>query len=287
MSHPFGDLLSQYLHRKHGLSQSKLAAGILQAPTLITGICKGRRLTGLQARERVITIIGWLQQQNVLASFAEANALLNAAGMAPLQVQQPAEALLLRSLPNLTEPGDKAYTGNAQTPHAAPRPPDPASTPHNLPAQLTPFGGRTVELAELANLLASPDVRLMTVLGSGRIGKTRLALAAAAQQLERFRHGVYFVSLAGVDTAYAIIPLVADVLNFTFYAGAAPHQQLGDYLRHKNMLLVLDNFEHLLNDGAGMGGRKTCGRPLLRYSRSYAAGDRRYELAPDVLMLIP
>ncbi len=71
------------------------------------------------------------------------------------------------------------------------------------------------------------------------------ALATAAQQLAHFPHGVYFVSLAAVDTAYAIIPLIADVLNFTFYAAGTPHQQLGDYLRHKKMLLVIDNFEHL------------------------------------------
>ncbi|MFN8490228.1 MAG: hypothetical protein U0350_21755 [Caldilineaceae bacterium] len=57
MSHPFGDLVSHYLHRKHGLSQSKLAEGILQAPAIITDMCKGKRLTGSQARERVLQII--------------------------------------------------------------------------------------------------------------------------------------------------------------------------------------------------------------------------------------
>ena len=58
MSHPFGDLLTQHLHRKHGLSQSKLAAGILQSPSIVSEMCQGKRLNGPQARERVVAIIG-------------------------------------------------------------------------------------------------------------------------------------------------------------------------------------------------------------------------------------
>src|SRR5689334_21165101 len=84
MSHPFGDLLSRHLHRKHGLSQSKLAAGILQDPAIITAMCKGQRLSGPQARERVIAIITWLHEQTVLDSATQANRLLNAAGLAAL-----------------------------------------------------------------------------------------------------------------------------------------------------------------------------------------------------------
>jgi hypothetical protein len=83
MSHPFGDLVSQHLHRKHGLSQSKLAEGILQNPSIIAKMCKGERLTGPQARERVLQIIDWLRQQDVLETVTEANHLLAAAGMSP------------------------------------------------------------------------------------------------------------------------------------------------------------------------------------------------------------
>lgn len=85
MSHPFGDLLTQHLHRKHGLSQAKLAAGILQPPSIISEMCQGKRLHGPQARERVLAIIGWLQQQGALTILDEADALLRATGMAPLQ----------------------------------------------------------------------------------------------------------------------------------------------------------------------------------------------------------
>jgi len=61
MSHPFGDLLTQYVHRKHGLSQSKLAAGILQSPSIITDMCQGKRLQGRQAQQRGVATLAWLQ----------------------------------------------------------------------------------------------------------------------------------------------------------------------------------------------------------------------------------
>ena len=200
MSHPFGDLLSQHLHRKHGLSQSKLAAGILQAPTVITGMCKGRRLTGPQARERVLAIIDRLQRQMVLSTESEANALLSAAGMAPLQPNPPAEATLLRLLAKPVAYIDKDVTDhfsdftatnhNGRTASSTSQ-----SIKHNLLAQFTPFVGRTLELAELADLLTNPDVRLVTLVGSGGIGKTRLALATALQHVAYFSDGVYLISI--------------------------------------------------------------------------------------------
>lgn len=123
---------------------------------------------------------------------------------------------------------------------------DSSSRRHNLPLQLTPFIGRTTELAELAALLADPTVRLITVLGPGGMGKTRLAIEVGRMQLEHFPQGVFFVALAAVESAAAILPLIAEALNFTFYAEGTPRRQLCDYLRHKTMLLVLDNFEQLL-----------------------------------------
>ena len=131
--------------------------------------------------------------------------------------------------------------------------PAPAADPprHNLPVQLTPFVGRTGELAELRRLLENPEVRLITVLGPGGMGKTRLALEAAAAQLDRFERGVFFVSLASLGSAEGIVPAVADALGFSFYAGGEPQQQLLDYLRGKNLLLVMDHYEHLL-EGASL-----------------------------------
>jgi predicted ATPase len=83
------------------------------------------------------------------------------------------------------------------------------------------------------------------------MGKTRLALEAASAELDRFRHGAYFVSLAPLDAVDAIVPTVAEALGFSFYEGGNPWRQLLDYLRPKSMLLVMDNFENLL-DGVGL-----------------------------------
>ena len=131
-------------------------------------------------------------------------------------------------------------------------PTPPAERPrHNLPAQPTPFVGREAELVELERLLSDPSVRLVTVLGAGGMGKTRLALQAAEILAEKasqdgFAHGVFFVPLAPLQSADAIVPTVAQTLGFPFYEGGEPRQQLLDYLREKRMLLLLDNYEHLL-----------------------------------------
>ena len=121
---------------------------------------------------------------------------------------------------------------------------------HNLPAQTTPFVGRETELAGLARLLDDPALRLVTILGPGGMGKSRLALQVAAS-LERFEHGVYFVRLAPLDNPEAMVAAIADALDFSFYEGGQPRQQLLDYLREKSLLLILDNFEHLL-EGVGL-----------------------------------
>jgi predicted ATPase/DNA-binding SARP family transcriptional activator len=135
-------------------------------------------------------------------------------------------------------------------PLAMPVLPQTAPRKHNLPVQPTPFVGRETELAELGRLLADPDVRLVTILGAGGMGKTRLALEAAAAQMDHFAHGVFFVSLAPLQSVDSIVPAVAEALAFSFYKGGEPQQQLLDYMRQKTMLLIMDSFEHLL-DGVG------------------------------------
>ena len=123
--------------------------------------------------------------------------------------------------------------------------------PHNLPVQPTPFVGREKELTQVLTLLDNPDCRLLTLVGPGGIGKTRLALQAAAEKVEDFSHGVYFVPLAALTGPEFIVSAVADALRFSFYSAGEPREQLFNYLREKKMLLVLDNFEHLVA-GAGL-----------------------------------
>ena len=123
--------------------------------------------------------------------------------------------------------------------------------PHNLPLQPTPFIGRSEELAEIAQRLNDPACRLLNLNGPGGIGKTRLALQAASEHIEAFRDGVYFVPLAPVSSAEFLVPAIADSLKFEFYGQESPKTQVLNYLREKEMLLVSDNFEHLL-EGVGL-----------------------------------
>jgi len=117
---------------------------------------------------------------------------------------------------------------------------------HKLPPSPTPFVGREADLAELAELLANPDCRLVTVVGPGGIGKTRLALRVAADHVGAFAHGVTFVPLTSISSPRLFASTIADALGFSFHERRDPEEQLLGYLREKDMLLVLDSLEHIL-----------------------------------------
>ena len=116
----------------------------------------------------------------------------------------------------------------------------------DLPAHLTPFVGRQGELVELGALLCDSDTRLVTVLGEGGSGKSRLALQAAQGLRYHFPDGVYLVPLSALGSEEGLAPAVAEALGFTFREGADPETQLADYLRAKQLLLILDSFEVVL-----------------------------------------
>jgi tetratricopeptide (TPR) repeat protein len=112
-----------------------------------------------------------------------------------------------------------------------------------LPPQPTEFFGRASERASLTLLLAKPNVRLITLFGPGGVGKTRLALAVAAEQAPRFLHGVIYVSLESVDSPRGVLPAVAAALGLALSSRGEPLTQLSEFVREKELLLVLDNFE--------------------------------------------
>ncbi|MFZ4659905.1 MAG: ATP-binding protein [Caldilineaceae bacterium] len=147
--------------------------------------------------------------------------------------------------PVVLPPATELLTAATTPPTNAPR--------HQLPAQLTAFIGRDAEVATVQQMLANPACALLTIVGPGGIGKTRLVLAVAQQILDfgsfqepKFSDGVYFVSFVGVTGPEFMVSTLATAIGFSFASTGDPKSQLLNYLREKSMLLVLDNLEHLL-----------------------------------------
>lgn len=122
--------------------------------------------------------------------------------------------------------------------------------PENLPAQLNPMVGRKDEIGDLIGLLKDPDAGLITLHGTGGVGKTRLAVETGRAALELFPDGVWFVALAPLSSAAHIVPATADALGFAFQSHDGQQGQLTHYLHRKKLLLIFDNLEHLLPEGA-------------------------------------
>lgn len=115
----------------------------------------------------------------------------------------------------------------------------------HLPSETTPLIGREAELAELQRHLADPTCHLISIIGLGGIGKTRLALRLVHQQATRTLHGAAMVNLTSITTLQAFFNMLADALHFTLSQETNPRLQLLNYLREKHLLLLLDNFEQL------------------------------------------
>ena len=146
------------------------------------------------------------------------------------------------------DPGSSAATSVQSAPILA-----------SLPVPATPFLGRKEELATLSRLFADPGARLITLVAAGGMGKTRLALEASrleqARTPSRFPNGIFFVSLTSIQHSHQLIPTIAQALGLQLDSGdekTTQQDQLLAYLSAKQILLVLDNFEQLLNDQASL-----------------------------------
>lgn len=117
---------------------------------------------------------------------------------------------------------------------------------HNLPAIGRPFVGRTQQIAALNSMLHDPTCRLLTIVGPGGMGKTRLALKVAESQLKNFADGVFFIEVQPAATHESLIGEITSAVGHKFFQGASPERSLKDYLQDKQLLLVLDNFEAAL-----------------------------------------
>ena len=121
------------------------------------------------------------------------------------------------------------------------------TSPHNLPIQPTPFIGREQEVTTARDLLGREEVRLLTLTGPGGIGKTRLGLQVAADLSERFVNGVFFVDLAPISDPDLVLSTIAQTLGISEAGGQPPLALLKTALKDKHLLLLLDNFEQVVD----------------------------------------
>src|SRR5579863_7459246 len=135
--------------------------------------------------------------------------------------------------------------------------------PHNLPMQPTPFIGREREVASVCALLSQPDIRLVTLTGPAGVGKTRLALQVAAELSDQFADGLFLVALAPLSDPEQVIPAIIQTLGISDLSSQVPLTLLKTSLKDKQMLLLLDNFEQVI-DAAVVVAQLLAACPRLR-----------------------
>jgi len=158
-----------------------------------------------------------------------------------------------------------------------------ATRPNNLPLQPTTFLGREDQVTRIVDLLRRDDVRLLTITGPGGVGKTRLALQAAADQLEDFPDGVWFVDLIVLDDPALVPSVIAGILGVR-EEGSGIANRLAAMLAEKQLLLVLDNFERVVDAASAVADllARAPGVKVLTTSRTplHAYGEREFPLPP-------
>jgi predicted ATPase len=140
---------------------------------------------------------------------------------------------------------------------------------HSLPTPPTPFVGREVELKAIKERLGDPECRMLTLVGIGGIGKSRLALQVAFDLIDEYKNGVVFVPLASVESPTLFVSTIIESIGFQMAGEVPPREQLLGYLREKETLLIFDNFEHLLDAAELLGeiANRSPGVKILTTSR--------------------
>jgi predicted ATPase/class 3 adenylate cyclase len=156
------------------------------------------------------------------------------------------------------------------------------ATPNNLPQQLTSFIGREAELVNIKTLLA--ESRLLTLFGVGGIGKTRLSLQVAAEVIDDFPDGVWFIELATLRDARLVPQAVASVLGVKEAAGRPVLEALLKFFRNRHLLLILDNCEHLLQACAELAKQALQASP---HSKVLASSREPLHVAGETTYLVP
>ena len=234
----FSGRVQEYL-RASGYSQKELAKELGLHPKVLSRKLHGSgdaHLTSQDVHGIIITLVDW----HVITSQDEVFHLLELAQMGPTTFSHDEWRI-----PPLSK-----LTANHAIPSSNLR--VPTSTPqHNLPAPATRLIGREWAVERLQQLLGHDEVRLVTLVGSGGSGKTRLALHVARELVGMFAQGVCFVALGGVSDPTLVPISISQALNSNPAPELSPVQGLISYLRNRQLLLVLDNFEQV-RDATGL-----------------------------------
>src|SRR6266566_10107726 len=230
----FGDCVQEYV-RSSGYSQKELAEEIGLHPKVLSRKLNNSGkayLTHLEVHRIVITLARW----RAISTQDEAIHLLELANMGPNYFSSqewqrpPLNQLLARS--------NQTFVSNhSRTSIYFPK--------HNLPVPNTRLIGREWAVERLTRLLEQDEIRLLTLVGAGGSGKSRLALHLARSKVKDFSHGVWYVSLAAVDDPTLVPMSIIQTLNVRLSPDLSVMQNLISYLRKKQLMLVLDNFEHV------------------------------------------
>jgi predicted ATPase len=233
--------VQKYL-RASGYTQKELADALGLHPKVLSRKLNGSsnaRLTHQEVRSIVTTLAGW----HAITTRDEALALLEAAGVDPgIFAESAWQTPPLNTLVQTkAQPG--AFHSSDPPSHAR---------HHNLPTPTTRLIGRAWAVTRLRQLLSQDGARLITLVGPGGSGKTRLALHVASGLTGLFAQGIWYVSLAGVNDPDLVPMSIIQTLHIQSTPGLSPLQSLIAYLRPKQMLLVLDNFEQVAEAGSAI-----------------------------------
>lgn len=227
---------SQWLRTRRkelDLSQAELAQQVGCSFETIKKIETGSRLPSKQVAGLLAGVLGIAPEDiSLFVKFARAEARHETAPTFPIL------------LPTNPTPNSRSSPSTPPTPTSLTLVQRPV--PNTLPAQLTSFVGRAEEIVDVSERLAKPEMRLLTLIGPPGIGKTRLGLKIASELLSHFEHGVYAVFLASVSNPDLVVPAIAGALGLREAPGQSLLGILKAYLRDREVLLLLDNFEQVL-----------------------------------------
>jgi predicted ATPase/DNA-binding SARP family transcriptional activator len=156
------------------------------------------------------------------------------------------EELGVEPSPETTKVYDEIRAGTLPPPIDLPRPTHTAPSRHNLPSQTAPFIGREKEISEIIQLLKGSDVRLLTLTGPGGVGKTRLAIQTAQKLVDAYPDGITFIDLAPISDSKLVENRIAQGFGIKEMAGGNLLDEIKAALSQKNALILLDNFEQIL-----------------------------------------